>query len=150
MIVRWATLDDVDELARLRWDFAAEDGLVGDRDAFEERFRAFAHSALGQRWRAVCAEDGGRLVGVIWIGLGPEPLVGLSDEPAPAILAGVYVEPEYRSRGIGSQMMERLVDVEECDLFIVWPAPAALRFYQRHGFNPRRSPLARTRKVRRW
>jgi Acetyltransferase (GNAT) domain len=64
--IRLATADDVDELARLRWQLYAEDGpeMTGSFEEYRTRFLRFAREALaGDDWRAWVAMDGDRLVG---------------------------------------------------------------------------------------
>ena len=86
--IRRATRRDVDELARLRWDFRVEHGTAASRtfDAFADEFRAFASDVLadGTPWRAWVAEDEGRLVGCVWLQLVekiPHPSRGRWERP---------------------------------------------------------------------
>lgn len=96
-IVRPAAGDDVDELARLRWQLYAEDDpAVGESfEDYRERFVRFATTALeDENWRAWVAEDGGRIVAALWRHRTPRiPQPGRGD-PAPlAYITNVYVEP---------------------------------------------------------
>lgn len=73
VVIRAATPDDADELARLRWDFRVEHGTPASRsfEEFVEGFRAFTAEVLadGSPWRAWVAEADARLVGCVWLQL---------------------------------------------------------------------------------
>jgi GNAT superfamily N-acetyltransferase len=143
-----ATLADVEELARLRWQLYAEDTapVVEPFDAFVERFADFARAALAdERWRAWIAEDAGRLVGALWrfcLPRVPQPGRG---EPQPlAYVTNVYVEPAYRNDGLGARLLDRAIEAsraEGCSLVMVWPSDRSGSFYRRAGFERGPDPL---------
>jgi GNAT superfamily N-acetyltransferase len=126
--IREATLDDIEELARLRWEFRREHGDVApgrSYRAFSERFAAFAREALADdRWRAAVADRDGRLVGTVWLQL-------VRKVPAPSArgefigyVTNAYVAPEERDGGLGAALLERLVEQVETvpiEVLIVWP-----------------------------
>jgi RimJ/RimL family protein N-acetyltransferase len=122
--IRRATLDDADELARLRWDFRVEHGtpVSSTFEAFAEGFRAFATEALadGAPWRAWVAEDEGRLVGCAWLQL---------VEKIPHPSRGRWERPIAYAR-------ER-----EAAEAVVWPTPPSASFYRRAGFGSEAAPL---------
>ncbi len=108
-VVRPATGEDVDELARLRWQLYAEDDPAVEESFadYRERFVRFATIALeDDDWRAWVAEDGGRIVGALWRHRTPRiPQPGRGD-PAPlAYVTNVYVEPAYRNTGLGARLL---------------------------------------------
>lgn len=148
--IRLATLDDADELARLRWDFRVEHGtpVSSTFEAFAEEFRAFATDVLvdGSPWRAWVAEDGGRLVGCAWLQLVekiPHPSRGRWERPI-VYLTNVYVEHALRDEGHGGRLLEaamtyaRELDAAEA---VVWPTPRSVSFYRRAGFGSWAAPL---------
>jgi GNAT superfamily N-acetyltransferase len=49
-----------------------------------------------------------------------------------------YSKPEYRNKGIGSELMHKVKDwarAEDLELLIVYPSDKAVSFYKRAGFN---------------
>lgn len=147
-IVRPAAGDDVDELARLRWQLYAEDDpAVGESFAdYRERFVRFATTALeDEDWRAWVAEEGGRIVGALWRHRTPRiPQPGRGD-PAPlAYITNVYVEPAHRDAGVGARLLGIAVDASRAEGFslaMVWPSDRSLPFYERRGFARLPDPL---------
>ena len=145
--IRAARADDIPELARLRWQLYTErevhDEPVG---TYVERFTAFAHDALARDdWRAWCAEAGDRLVSAMWLHTVPRiPAPGHGAPRPMAYLTNMYVEPEYRSHGLGSRMLD--VFIEHCttdgfELVLTFPADDAYGFYERNGFARPPDPM---------
>ena len=99
-----ATLADVDELARLRWQLYAEEApeLAEPFDIYRGRFVSFARDALvDDAWRAWVARDDGVVVGAAWRHRTPRIPQPGRGEPAPlAYLTNVYVEPTHRHHGL--------------------------------------------------
>jgi GNAT superfamily N-acetyltransferase len=146
--LRAATVEDIPELARLRWQLYLESS-----EAFEEtfpaylgRFSAFATDALtSDRWHVWVAEDEPRLAGAMW--LFSVPRIPQPDRGAPAPLAyltNVYVERRHRDRGLGSQMLDEVkawCAREGYSLVMVWPSDRSYPFYERAGFVRHPDPL---------
>jgi N-acetylglutamate synthase-like GNAT family acetyltransferase len=150
IVVRAATRDDADELARLRWDFRVEHGTPVTR-AFEEfasEFRAFVTDALaeGASWRAWVAQADGRLVGCIWLQLVekvPHPSRGRWERPI-AYVTNAYVEPDLRDAGLGARLLDTAMTFareQRMSEAIVWPTPRSVSFYRRAGFGTGSAPL---------
>jgi GNAT superfamily N-acetyltransferase len=145
--IRLATGDDLDELARLRWQLYTEQEPHEEPfEAYVERFTMFARGALARdEWRSWCAEDGGRLVAAVWLQAVPRiPAPGHGDPRPIGYVTNMYVEPEHRSQGLGSQMLQELVTHCEAggfELVIAWPAEAAYGFYERNGFTRPPAPI---------
>ena len=143
-----ATLADVEELARLRWQLYTEvaEGDPEPYDAYVERFTTFAREALvDRRWRAWIAEDMGQLVGALWrftVPRVPQPGRG---EPRPlAYVTNVYVEPVYRNGGLGARLLDRAIEASRAEgfsLVMVWPSEGSATFYERAGFERPADPL---------
>jgi GNAT superfamily N-acetyltransferase len=140
--VRSANADDIPELARLRWQLYTERGTHDEPfDAYGERFTVFARDD----WRAWCAEQDGRLVAAMWLHTVPRvPAPGHGDPRPMGYLTNMYVEPEHRSLGLGSQMLQLLI--ESCttggfELVLTFPADDAYSFYERNGFTRPPDPV---------
>ena len=145
--IRSATEADIDELARLRWQLYSEREPHDEpSEAYRERFTAFARDALGRDdWHAWCAEEGGRVVAAMWLQTVPRvPAPGHGDPRPIGYLTNVYVEPEHRSKGLGSRMMQELVTYCEAsgfELVLAFPADDAYGFYSRNGFTRPPDPV---------
>ena len=141
--IREATAEDVDELARLRWQMTDEVGgarqsLDEFRSSFAEAYRRFDAS---DTWTVLVAESPsvGRLAGCLWvkrIERVPRP----NDQPTTmGYVTNVYVEPPMRNRGLGTRLLGAARAVAERDglteLF-VWPSEAAASLYRRAGYVP--------------
>ncbi|HWL90029.1 MAG TPA: GNAT family N-acetyltransferase [Actinomycetota bacterium] len=142
-----ASIDDVPELARLRWELYAEQGgeLSETPDAYRERFARFAASALTSgSWRSWVARDGDRLVGAMWMQtVHRVPVPGKRAGPI-GYLTNVYVEPGHRNAGLGARMLDRVrawCREEGFSLVIVWPTERSRSFYRRGGFDRPDEPL---------
>ncbi|HJU57734.1 MAG TPA: GNAT family N-acetyltransferase [Actinomycetota bacterium] len=141
--IRRATLDDADELARLRWEFRIEFGTPASRDyeAFVDEFRSFAGDAFsdGSPWRAWVAEDGARLVGCTWLRLVekvPHPSRSLDERPI-AYVTNMFVEAEHRNLGLGRELLDRALGFARdraVDGVVLWPSERSRPFYERAGF----------------
>ena len=110
--IRSATAADIGELARLRWQLYTEQEPHDEPfEAYVERFTAFARDALARDdWRAWCAEADGRLVAAMWLHTVPRvPAPGHGDPRPIGYLTNMYVEPEHRSKGLGSRMVQELI-----------------------------------------
>jgi GNAT superfamily N-acetyltransferase len=144
--IRAATTDDLPELARLRWQLYTERETHGEPyETYVERFTAFASDALARDdWRAWCAEQDERVVAAMWLHTVPRVPAPGHGAPRPmGYLTNMYVEPEHRSHGLGSRMLQELV--EHCttggfELVLTFPADDAHGFYERNGFRRPRDP----------
>jgi GNAT superfamily N-acetyltransferase len=135
-----ARLDDAPDLARLRWElYAEQEGEREPRDAYRDRFVAFALRALPtDRWHAWVARDPTGPVGAMWLHtIERLPVPGKVAGPI-GYLTNVYVSPEHRHGGLGSRMLERVLDrcrAEGYSCVITWPTPRSRPFYRRGGFD---------------
>lgn len=143
----FAVLDDIPELARLRYELYAEqeDSVAEAAEAYRERFAAFARPALASEdWRAWVARDGDRLVGAMWLHtVHRVPVPGKRAGPI-GYLTNVYVEPEHRNAGHGAEMLDQITAWcrgEGFSVVIVWPTERSRSFYGRGGFDRPDEPL---------
>jgi GNAT superfamily N-acetyltransferase len=139
--IRVATADDVDALARLRWQMTDEEGDVREPLAdFLPRFReAVARFEASGSWTIWVAVADDRVVGCLWlkrIERVPRPN---RDAVRMGYVTNVYVEPAWRNRGIGSRLLAAVRAVAErerlAELF-VWPSERAVTLYRRAGYAP--------------
>jgi ribosomal protein S18 acetylase RimI-like enzyme len=148
-LVRPATLADVADLARLRYEFRIElDQPVEAEKEFVQRCREWMLKQLGVGgvWRCWVAESGSGLVGTIWLQLIeklPNPVGHLGFH---GYISSVYVRPGLRNGGIGSALMTTCL--AECqargiDAVFLWPTARSRSLYQRHGFVVRDDLLER-------
>ena len=142
-----ATIDDIPELGRLRWELYAEQN--GDHtepfEAYVDRFARSARSALASDdWRAWVARTDDGLVGAMWLHtVHRVPVPGKRAGPI-GYLTNVYVAPEHRNAGLVAVMLDRVRDrcrEEGYSLVIVWPTERSRPFYRRGGFDRPDEPL---------
>ncbi len=148
MELRTARLEDLPQLARLRWKLYDE-GHPVTGESFQDyaaRFGAFAEEALrSESWRVMVAHDGERVVGAMWVHRVPRvPQPGRGSAAPLAYLTNVYVEPGHRDAGLGARLLEAVVDrckEQGFSLIFAWPSERAQAFYERKGFTRPPDPL---------
>ena len=118
------------ELAQLARLFASVGWQHRTRDP--ERF---AQMVRGSTY-AVSAHDADRLVGYAR---------AISDGAFNAYVSTVAVLPGYQRRGIGRELLRRLLHGREGIQFVLHAAPAVHPFYLRCGFSPAPDMLRRDR-----
>jgi GNAT superfamily N-acetyltransferase len=142
-IIRTASPDDALDLARLRYEFRAPRGEPTESvDAFVRRAASWMRKRLGPRsaWRCWVAEDGGVIVGHLWLQLVekiPNPVVELEKH---AYLTNAYVREPYRGQGLGHKLMEAAMQCcrdEGVDSAILWPTQRSRTLYAQYGFAVR-------------
>jgi len=145
--IRRATVEDADELARLRRDFRTESGtpVTTTLEGFVEAFRAFVDETIaGEAWSAWIAEDGdGRAIGCVWVHLVetvPHPSRARWERPV-AYLTNMYVEASHRRAGVGRDLVDAAIAAARergVDGVMLWPSEDSVSFYERAGFEPSR------------
>ena len=148
-VVRPATGEDVDELARLRWQLYAEDDPAVEESFadYRERFVRFATTALeddelaGLGGRGRTAGSWGRSGAIAR----PGSRSPVAADPAPlAYITNVYVEPAYRNTGLGARLLRIVVDASRAEGFslaMVWPSDRSLPFYERRRLRAAPGPV---------
>lgn len=134
-----AGIDDIAELARLKWqDVPAE--LTSGRSLgdFTGEFAAWWQAHIDTHAAFVAREDDGALVGMAWLALVPRvPRPGATDRLS-ADVQSVFVLPAHRGRGIGSQLVAA-ASAHAVSLgatrVVVHSSDGAVSLYQRLGFH---------------
>lgn len=148
MELRIAGLQDIPELARLRWQLYDEDHPVAG-ESFEDyakRFAPFAEDALrSESWHVLIAQDDRLVVGAMWVYRVPRvPQPGRGPAAPLAYLTNVFVDPAHRDAGLGSRMLDAIADRcrdEGFSLVFAWPSERSFTFYERAGFTRPPDPL---------
>ncbi|MCY9662651.1 GNAT family N-acetyltransferase [Paenibacillus chondroitinus] len=140
-IVRLATLDDVDELVQMRWDFSIEDYGVST-----VRFSEFHHTCSqflvkafeSGDWYIWLAEVERKIVSHMYVQLIHKvPRPGKTRDPYYGYVTNVYTRPAFRSQGIGTEIhmeMEKWSKENDVEFLILWPSSNSVEFYERNGF----------------
>ncbi|MGO4500083.1 N-acetyltransferase family protein [Paenibacillus sp. 2RAB27] len=139
--VRLATLDDVDELVQMRWDFSAEDYGVStvSFEEFHQICSEFLIKAIESRdWYIWVAEFENNIVSHMYLQLIDKvPRPGKSRDPYYGYVTNVYTRPAFRSQGIGTEIhiaMEKWSKDNKVEFLILWPSSNSVQFYSRNGF----------------
>ena len=141
-----ATIDDVPDLARLRWELYAErEGARESLDAYRDRFVAFAlHAIAHEGWQIWVARGPSGPVGAMWLRtVSRVPVPGKTAGPI-GYLTNVYVQPSYRNRGLGTRMLDHVLDHcrrQGLSCVITWPSARSRPFYRRVGFDRPEDPF---------
>ncbi|WFS61839.1 GNAT family N-acetyltransferase [Pseudodesulfovibrio thermohalotolerans] len=113
------------------WERAAaifEEAPLGVREPDVLR-RTFENSDL------VCfARDGETLVG-----MGR----ALSDGTVQSVIYDLCMTPEHQGKGLGTRMMEAMLERLRTPNVVLWSVPGKEPFYARLGFKPMRTAMAR-------
>lgn len=118
------------------------DGRVADRSFLAEPVYRATLDDWGRRGDiAMVARDGTEPVGAAWVRLYSDerPTYGYIDPETPTLV--ISLEAGFRGRGVGTRLMRALIDaVRDAGLaaisLSVDPNNAAVRFYERLGFEP--------------
>jgi GNAT superfamily N-acetyltransferase len=141
-VFRLAQEADLPTLAANRWRLRTEEegAPAGvDQDAFLRHCEGFLRAALDDgRWALWVAEDEGRIVANAFVQVVAKvPRPGRFDD-AIGYLTNVYVEPGERGRGLGAELLRRVVAWardRDLELLIVWPSEHSRTLYAREGFR---------------
>lgn len=140
-ILRLAGLKDSATLARMRWDFKAEeDGLTDGQSAFERAFAVWFPEALASgRWHPWLAEVDGRIVAHAYVYRVPKVPSPTAPTDCWGYITAVYTVPEARNSGVGAALLRHLLawaESERLELLLLWPSERSVPFYRRLGFDP--------------
>lgn len=140
----------MDQLIRMRWDFTYEHApdCVASYEGFYEECKAFLKKAVAsETWFIWIAETESRIVSHIYIELIDKvPRPGRITYPF-AYMTNVYTVPEFRSQGIGGQLLRRIKQwgsERKLEFIIVWPSDEAIPFYAKNGYKHCIEPMELT------
>jgi GNAT superfamily N-acetyltransferase len=137
--VRIATHDDVEALARLRFDMDREqEGGTTGFASFRETFAEW-YAVHGANVTAFVAEEGNEVVGTLWlIRVARTPRPSNFDPEPLGYVTFFFVDRAHRQRGVGKALLNALTsfaDEESFDTLVVWPAERAGGNYREMGFT---------------
>jgi GNAT superfamily N-acetyltransferase len=130
--------DELDELARLRIDWC-DDHESAATDDFRDRMRRWWEQQAGHRRAWIVREAEGSAVGMANVAVFTRmPRPGVPDVHW-AYVANVWVGPAHRRRGVGTHLMETVVDwarEEGMVRIVLNPSEMSLPLYRGLGFQP--------------
>jgi GNAT superfamily N-acetyltransferase len=141
---RVGTLDDIPLICRHRQAMMRDMGYAGMEDAMTEmsgRFRPWVEERLGNglytAWFAETAAGGVAGGAALWIRDRHPGLLGLSNQHG--YILNVYVEPEFRRKGLARRLME--IILERCkelglDTVELHASDQGRPIYASMGFEP--------------
>lgn len=112
IIIRRATLGDVEEMVRLRHDMQEEmgEGRGADPDAIVDATRDYFQKQLtGKHFVGILAEDAGRIVGTGSFVVYDTPPSTANPSGVDAYVLNMYTVPGYRGRGVARQILDALL-----------------------------------------
>jgi ribosomal protein S18 acetylase RimI-like enzyme len=150
MAVELATLDDLDRVVQLWVSLATEQREHGshltagpNRDLMREALAQHVvdHTCLVAREDATAESDAPSIVGFVSFDLEQD---GLDRDVTRGVVQNLYVVPDARNRGLGSELLDAAEDAleaagaERIVLEAIAANEAARRFYQERGYEPHR------------
>ena len=107
ILIRQATVRDLPEMIRLRWDACGGQSSGRDYDEFANQFSAFLADKFEDRnWGIIVADVGEHLVGTVWV----QKILRLptpKGEPnSHALLSGLHVDHTFWGRGLQRDLLE--------------------------------------------
>ncbi len=146
--IRLAELKDIPQLIGMRWDFTVEydeskkDSSLED---FQQECQSFLEKAMNSdQWFIWVAEINGQIVSHIYIELIHKvPRPGRITYPF-AYMTNVYTVPEYRNKGIGSDILRTVnkwINENNYEFVIVWPSEDSIHYYKKNGYVSSTEPM---------
>jgi GNAT superfamily N-acetyltransferase len=115
--VRLATVEDIDLLVKLRYDYLTEDrgGLTGgEKAAIEAQLREYlAKHIPGGSFIAAIAEAGGEAVGTAFLAISERPTNPAFITGRVGVLLNVLTYPRFRRLGIATKVITALIGEAE-------------------------------------
>ncbi len=138
-----AAKDDIDELIRLRIAYISEDtGRIPEPDIkeFKERLRDYFGRKLENELIVFTARESKRIVAVAFLQIIEMPVNSNVVNGFYGIVLNVYTEPEYRGKGIGTELMKDLLKYgkdRKLSRIDLSSTEAGYPMYSRLGFRDR-------------
>jgi GNAT superfamily N-acetyltransferase len=137
--VRAARDEELADVADLRWQWAVErqHAPATTREEFIRRFVQWARTNASSH-QCIVAVRGSAIVGMAWLALLPRVPAVRAVERLSGDIQSVYVVPEERNAGLGSQIIDAVLRrAHELGLerVTVHSSDRAVPAYSRHGFT---------------
>ena len=130
---------DYGQMARLYWRYVTEDndspGMT--EDAFTRRFVSFLEAFIGVDYICWVAEDAGRIVSAVYIGMLEKMPVPSGERLRIGYVANVFTLPAFRNRGIAAELMDTVQDwarTHSFETLFVLPGELSVPFFERQAF----------------
>jgi GNAT superfamily N-acetyltransferase len=136
--VRRAGDEDLDAVARLRWQWLHEikQRPPGQREEFVRALAAWAQQHATSHHCLVVTRDGS-IVGMAWLAVVPRVPPPETPQRASGDVQSVYVVPQERNNGLRSQLIHHALDLAEelgLERVTVHSSVDAVSAYTRQGF----------------
>ncbi len=108
-----ASKDDIEQLIRLRIAYMIDDfGGISDheKECMEKQLPDYFDRKLGDELIAFVAKEGNRIVSVAYLHIIEMPANSILLNGLYGEVLSVYTEPEYRGKGLCTQLVRNLVD----------------------------------------
>lgn len=108
-----ASKDDIEQLIRLRIAYMIDDfGGISDHEkkCMEKQLPDYFNRKLGDELIAFVAKDGERIVSVAYLHIIEMPANSILLNGLYGEVLSVYTEPEYRGKGLCTQLIRNLVE----------------------------------------
>lgn len=108
-----ASKDDIEQLIRLRIAYMIDDfGGISDheKECMEKQLPDYFDRKLGDELIAFVAKEGNRIVSVAYLHIIEMPANSILLNGLYGEVLSVYTEPEYRGKGLCTQLIRNLVD----------------------------------------
>lgn len=145
MILRRATLDDMELLIKLRLDyFAAENDILSAEtlDTLQKSLRSYFKAHLpAETFIAIIGEIDGRAVSTAYLAIREVPANPSFMNGRAATIYNVLTYPEYRGRGLATRVLQKIIDEAErlkVPCISLSATAEGLPIYERLGFRPSR------------
>ena len=143
MKIRLAEEKDYLQLAKMKWIHLAEDdvdygehNLEGaDRHKFIDNFVDFLYK--NQEYKIFIAEEKGKVISAMFVYVIPKTPSPRGKSKYIAYLTNVFTLKEYRSQGIGTEILCCIKDYLKnikCELIFAWSSDNSVKWYVRNDF----------------
>lgn len=108
-----ASKDDIEQLVRLRIAYMIDDfGGISDheKECMEKQLPDYFNRKLGDELIAFVAKDGERIVSIAYLHIIQMPANSILLNGLYGEVLSVYTEPEYRGKGLCTQLIRNLVE----------------------------------------
>ncbi len=143
MKIRFAEEKDYLQLAEMKWQHGAEDdidygehNLEGvDKQNFINNFVAFLYTH--KEYKIFITEKNNKVISAMFVYVIPKAPSPNGKSKYIAYLTNVFTLKEYRSQGIGTEILSYIKDYLKeikCELIFAWPSDNSVKWYSKNGF----------------